>query len=666
MEMTDLDRLTEPPLPGNYCRQFSSTDPRSKTPAAPDWFAKRGDLPLRRRDLPDWFANRDAGNPQGEEIIDGRRWYVFADAKGPGCLVRVWSANPSGKLRIYVDDLTSPAIEAAFADLLAGKVEPFRPPFAGIRSRGCNFNFPIPYQSRLLVVCDRRGPFYHIGHRIYPQGTEVEPFSFGAVDPSVVQLPDGKIRMYFFGSEVVRGDPARAPGDHVIYSALSEDGVHFVVEEGERFQARHITDPEVVKAGDEWLMFLSRGPETLLARSKDGSNFEQDTTFHLRLGGVPGAVVLPNGKVRIFACSRRGIVSALFDPKSEYAVNVEPNARIPRGDFGLVADPAPILRSDGTHYLIFKTRPREMGSPPPQQPGERPPERRMPFAQPQEPGQDRERRLPGTGRRGPWENDLMIAWSKDGLHFETRPEVFVPRAHVPTVTQDATGQIIALFQWFPLEPAESFDRIAASFSSDGGKTWTKPKIINITGIPGKAVRPCDPALVLLPDGKLRLYFTCDLLDGKGPVCLSALSRDGLRYECEPGVRFSAEGGVLDPAVVRIGDKWHYYAPGRHGSKGNYHAVSSDGLEFKRAEDIVLDSFRMLGSAVEVEGGGRFYDGPRSAFSPDGYRWTIDPGARVPGPDPGITRLEHGRYLMVYGILRRERRPGPTSAVCSDE
>jgi hypothetical protein len=86
----------------------------------------------------------------------------------------------------------------------------------------------------------------------------------------------------------------------------------------------------------------------------------------------------------------------------------------------------------------------------------------------------------------------MIASSKDGLHFETRPEVFVPRAHVPTVAQDATAQIIALFQWFPFEPAESFDRVTASFSSDGRRTWTRPRIINITGIPAKHVRPCPP------------------------------------------------------------------------------------------------------------------------------------------------------------------------------
>jgi len=266
--------------------------------------------------------------------------------------------------------------------------------------------------------------------------------------------------------------------------------------------------------------------------------------------------------------------------------------------------------------------------------------------------------LPPPGRRGPWDNDLMISRSNDGLKFKTQPRVFVPRAHVPTVAQDKTGRIIALFQWFPLEPRESFDRIAASFSGDNGATWTRPTTIRIRGIPGRYVRPCDPALVVLHDGRLRLYFTCDLLNRRGPACLSALSDDGLNYECEPGTRFSAKGGVLDPTVVRIGERWHYYAPaGPHGSNRNYHAVSSDGLNFKRAEDIVLKNFRMLGGAVAVEGGCRFYDGRRSAFSPDGYRWKIEPGTRVPGPDPGIVRLKNGNFLAIYGILRRKRRAG---------
>jgi len=171
-----------------------------------------------------------------------------------------------------------------------------------------------------------------------------------AVDPSVVELVDGRIRMYFFGSEIVEGDPAMASGNHKIYSAISEDGVHFQVEPGIRFQAPSITDPEVLRAGREWLMFLSEGTETLLARSKDGLNFKLDRTFCLNIGGVPGAVELANGKVRIFACGQGGIVSALFTPGSDSPPVIEHGVCIDEA-----ADPACVRRLNGTYYLIFKT-----------------------------------------------------------------------------------------------------------------------------------------------------------------------------------------------------------------------------------------------------------------------------------------------------------------------
>lgn len=175
-----------------------------------------------------------------------------------------------------------------------------------------------------------------------------------AVDPSVVELPDGRIRMYFFGSDITSGDPASQPGEHKIYSAISSDGINFIVEEGIRFQMQEITDPEVIQVRSEWLMFLSRGRETLLARSEDGLNFILDKDFILQIGGVPGAVALPSGEVRIFACSPEGIVSAVFDPKSDKPLTQDKGARIPKDIDAIVADPSPILRKDGSYYLIYK------------------------------------------------------------------------------------------------------------------------------------------------------------------------------------------------------------------------------------------------------------------------------------------------------------------------
>lgn len=178
-----------------------------------------------------------------------------------------------------------------------------------------------------------------------------------AVDPSVVQLEDGRIRLFFFASEITQGDPAKSEGDHKILSAISEDGIHFQAEPAVNLQSPFITDPEVLRLGKEWLMFLSKGQETLLARSRDGLKFTLDDNFYLNIGGVPGAVALPDGKVRIFATGRGGIVSARFDPDSVLTPIVESGRRVSQKEARIVADPACIRRLDGTYYLIFKRKP---------------------------------------------------------------------------------------------------------------------------------------------------------------------------------------------------------------------------------------------------------------------------------------------------------------------
>lgn len=177
----------------------------------------------------------------------------------------------------------------------------------------------------------------------------------GTVDPSATELPDGRIRLFFLGPDAVGMDPAREAGDHKIYSAVSEDGVNFRVEDGVRFQAPGITDPDAVRVGGEWFLFLSRGRETLLARSKDGTTFTQDSAFNFQMGGVPGAVALADGRIRVLATTRPGIVSALYTPGA--AIVPEEGERILRGDAQMVADPSCIRRLDGSYYMVFKKRP---------------------------------------------------------------------------------------------------------------------------------------------------------------------------------------------------------------------------------------------------------------------------------------------------------------------
>ncbi len=170
-EMVRLEPLTELPDPPFTCRQFSSYDRASKAP-----------------DQPGWFANGDVNQYLRVEEKDGRREFVMMDADGPGAVVRIWSANPKGTLRIYLDGEETPALEAPMADLLGGKFPGLPDPISGVRSAGWNLYFPIPYRKHCKITSDENGFYYHVNYRTWPEGTAVETFSVSRIGESADRI----------------------------------------------------------------------------------------------------------------------------------------------------------------------------------------------------------------------------------------------------------------------------------------------------------------------------------------------------------------------------------------------------------------------------------------------------------------------------------------------
>lgn len=143
-------------------------------------------------------------------------------------------------------------------------------------------------------------------------------------------------------------EPKAAPGSIRVLSAISDDGITFTVEEGTRVATPDVSDPDVLHAGDQWLMFLSRGDEVLLARSSDGLRFRMDDAFLMGAGGSPSAVPLADGTVRLYQSGREGIISAIFDPEAS-TLRREPGLRVK----GPCADPAVYLRPEGGCVIAF-------------------------------------------------------------------------------------------------------------------------------------------------------------------------------------------------------------------------------------------------------------------------------------------------------------------------
>ena len=176
-EMTDLAGMAEFPAPAYTCKQFSSYDRGAKSPSE------------------NWFANGDCGQYLRVEERDGRQEHVMMDVAGPGAIVRIWSANPAGTLRIYLDGADQPALTATMSELLGGSFPGLPRPIAGEYSKGWNLYFPIPYAKHCKVTSDAGNFYYHVNYRTYPAGTPVASFSTEQIKSLAADIQTAIARM---------------------------------------------------------------------------------------------------------------------------------------------------------------------------------------------------------------------------------------------------------------------------------------------------------------------------------------------------------------------------------------------------------------------------------------------------------------------------------------
>lgn len=187
-----------------------------------------------------------------------------------------------------------------------------------------------------------------------------KPNKGAAVDPSIIQLSDGRLRIYFFGSDITQGDPALISGDHKVYSAISSDGINFETEDGVRLEEPKLTDPEVIMYKNLWYMYYSTGPDFKLATSEDGLRFNTKTLSGETMGGVPGALEI-NGGVRVWSCGR-GLTQSFAPDGLNFRKEQED---IFNGEIqGVVCDPAVVKLSDGRFAMLYKFKKMNFQKPP--------------------------------------------------------------------------------------------------------------------------------------------------------------------------------------------------------------------------------------------------------------------------------------------------------------
>lgn len=186
---------------------------------------------------------------------------------------------------------------------------------------------------------------------------EDKPEELTAVDPCVVQLSDGRLRLYFFDFSANKDLLAGEETDPTFYSAVSEDGLTFEFE-GEVYSstAALITDPEVLWYEDRWLMYnpvfetaesMQTGENSIqISESEDGTDFEYLTTIDFQ--GIPGVMEV-DGEVSLFGCTPGGITRVTSTDGIEFDLDAEEVVLQAGG-----CDPDPVQLPDGSYAMMTK------------------------------------------------------------------------------------------------------------------------------------------------------------------------------------------------------------------------------------------------------------------------------------------------------------------------
>ncbi len=246
---------------------------------------------------------------------------------------------------------------------------------------------------------------------------------------------------------------------------------------------------------------------------------------------------------------------------------------------------------------------------------------------------------------GPSQHSVYRATSSDGLNFVKDTTLLFFPASVPGAIKD-TNETIFIYYVYATQSATEVLNVA---TSTDGATFTTPQQINLTG--SSVTKKVDPNPVLLPDGRIRLYYID--LDPTPPKDVhSAISSDGYNFTEEAEIRFTKDN-ITDPDVFMVNDSlWVMFVS--QGSK-LVRATSTDGLTFTEDATFIWNNGAVCSTFLFPGGIFRTYycqSGIKSATSTDGYNLSIESGTRIQQGnnefvgDPTIVHLD-SIYIMYY-------------------
>ncbi len=108
-------------------------------------------------------GNSDWGNGLG---IDAAGDQILLDARGPGCVYRIWFTGfaDTDQIHVYFDDETTPRVDMLLGTFFGGQVAPFTAPLVGdstISSGGFFSYVPMPFATSLRITATAGSSYYY-------------------------------------------------------------------------------------------------------------------------------------------------------------------------------------------------------------------------------------------------------------------------------------------------------------------------------------------------------------------------------------------------------------------------------------------------------------------------------------------------------------------------
>ena len=246
----------------------------------------------------------------------------------------------------------------------------------------------------------------------------------------------------------------------------------------------------------------------------------------------------------------------------------------------------------------------------------------------------------------PW-----VTNSNDGVGW-TDPIQLAPAASVPEIVTLADGSLLAMWVSFADNPTRFGEKLAAARLANGSDTWQQMGTVLISD--SENITMVDPDLVVLPDGRLRLYAYDIRTDATTHTILSAISTDnGNSFMMEPGVRFASEQ-MWDPnVVIDANGQYRMYYNGGDAIKS---AVSPDGLTFVADPEVRWSKGGIPGAIIQDQTVWLYGcdKGLARRASSDGLTFGKTTQLVIKAPpelfmcDPSVTSNEQGWWMVFKG------------------